>query len=342
MEISLEKIELVKDRTGVNYKEAKDALIKADGSVVDAIIMIEDEIDLAPKSKAGDQASQLIEKVKQLIKKGNVSKIVVKKDDDVILNIPVSLGIVGAVWVFWPTLVATVVALGMKCSIELIKDDGEVINLSDKAVDTFGGVKENCSVLADDLKGKSGDAFTQVKGKAADVISKAKAGAENVEEVAEEVFETVEETFEGTDDDDLDINIDLNIDIDDDDDIDCYDDDYFNFDDFVDIEDEEEIDDTEAEAESDSSAQSADDAVFDVAEEIFERTDSVEDTVEEDAEIAENEAEEVVVDKEEKSAEQTESAAQSDISDEILKAGEKFEETIANYKKKKGRFRFFD
>ena len=136
MEISLEKIELVKDRTGVNYKEAKDALIKADGSVVDAIIMIEDEIDLAPKSKAGDQASHLIDRLKQLIKKGNVSRIVVKKDEEVILNIPVNLGIVGAVWVFWPTLAATVVALGMKCTIELIKDNGEVVNLSDKAVDS--------------------------------------------------------------------------------------------------------------------------------------------------------------------------------------------------------------
>ncbi len=215
MEISLEKIELVKDRTGVNYKEAKDALIKADGSVVDAIIMIEDEIDLAPKSKAGDQASHLIDRLKQLIKKGNVSRIVVKKDEEVILNIPVNLGIVGAVWVFWPTLAATVVALGMKCTIELIKDNGEVVNLSDKAVDTFGDVKENCSVIADDLKGKGGEAFTQVKDKAASAINKAKAGAEEIEEDIDDLIDCVA-------DDDTDI------DIDDDDD---YDDDYFNFDD---------------------------------------------------------------------------------------------------------------
>ena len=42
MEITLEKIELVKDRTGVSYKEAKEALEAAEGSVVDAIIAIED------------------------------------------------------------------------------------------------------------------------------------------------------------------------------------------------------------------------------------------------------------------------------------------------------------
>lgn len=297
MEISLEKIELVKDRTGVNYKEAKDALIKADGSVVDAIIMIEDEIDLAPKSKAGDQASHLIDRLKQLIKKGNVSRIVVKKDEEVILNIPVNLGIVGAVWVFWPTLAATVVALGMKCTIELIKDNGEVVNLSDKAVDTFGDVKENCSVIADDLKGKGGEAFTQVKDKAASAINKAKAGAEEIEEDIDDLIDCVA-------DDDIDI------DIDDDDD---YDDDYFNFDDYAEPEDDHIKKAAPAEHEKEAAAPAAE-----------------QDEAEKEPEpAAEAEAQE-------------EQPEENDTLDEIQRAGEKFEETINDYKKKKGRFRFFD
>ena len=298
MEISLEKIELVKDRTGVNYKEAKDALIKADGSVVDAIIMIEDEIDLAPKSKAGDQASHLIDRLKQLIKKGNVSRIVVKKDEEVILNIPVNLGIVGAVWVFWPTLAATVVALGMKCTIELIKDNGEVVNLSDKAVDTFGDVKENCSVIADDLKGKGGEAFTQVKDKAASAINKAKAGAEEIEEDIDDLIDCVA-------DDDIDI------DVDDDDD---YDDDYFNFDDYAEPEDDHIKKAAPAEHEKEAVAPAAE-----------------QDEAEKEPEPAVKEAEA-----------QEEQPEENDTLDEIQRAGEKFEETINDYKKKKGRFRFFD
>ena len=298
MEISLEKIELVKDRTGVNYKEAKDALIKADGSVVDAIIMIEDEIDLAPKSKAGDQASHLIDRLKQLIKKGNVSRIVVKKDEEVILNIPVNLGIVGAVWVFWPTLAATVVALGMKCTIELIKDNGEVVNLSDKAVDTFGDVKENCSVIADDLKGKGGEAFTQVKDKAASAINKAKAGAEEIDEDIDDLIDCVA-------DDDTDI------DIDDDDD---YDDDYFNFDDYAEPEDDHIKEAAPAEHEKEAAAPAAE-----------------QDEAEKEPEPAVKEAEA-----------QEEQPEENDTLDEIQRAGEKFEETINDYKKKKGRFRFFD
>ena len=291
MEISLEKIELVKDRTGVNYKEAKDALIKADGSVVDAIIMIEDEIDLAPESKAGNQASHLIDRLKQLIKKGNVSRIVVKKDEEIILNIPVNLGIVGAVWVFWPTLVATVVALGMKCTIELIKDNGEVINLSDKAVDTFGDVKENCSVIADDLKGKGGEAFTQVKDKAASAINKAKASAEEVEEDIDDLIDCVAD--------------DMDIDIDDDD----YDDDYFNFDDYAEPEEK-------AEAPEPKQKDTAADAEVEIKNEAEAEEQEVKETAE---------ADEV-----------------NETLDEIERAGEKFEETINDYKKKKGRFRFFE
>lgn len=315
MEISLEKIELVKDRTGVNYKEAKDALIKADGSVVDAIIMIEDEIDLAPKSKAGDQASHLIDRLKKLIKKGNVSRIVVKKDEETILNIPVNLGIVGAVWVFWPTLVATVVALGMKCTIELIKDNGEVVSLSDKAADTFGDVKENCSVIADDLKGKGGEAFSQVKDKAASAISKAKAGAEEVkEDIEDDIDDLIDCVSDGDD-----------IDIDDDD----YDDDYFNFDDYVEPEDDD-IDSIKADKISEEAAPAEHEKEAAASASEQEEAEAPEPAAEESEAPADAEAQE---DKEEK---------QDDALDEIQRAGEKFEETIADYTKKKGRFRFFD
>lgn len=79
MEITLEKIELVKDRTGVSYKEAKEALEAADGSVVDAIIGIEESIDMKSKSKFSEQGAHIVDKVKEAVKKGNVSKIIVKK-----------------------------------------------------------------------------------------------------------------------------------------------------------------------------------------------------------------------------------------------------------------------
>ena len=276
MEISLEKIELVKDRTGVNYKEAKDALIKAEGSVVDAIIMIEDEIDIAPKSKAADQVSQMIENVKQLIHKGNVSKIVIRREEEVILNIPVNLGIVGAVWLFWPTVVATIAALGMKCTIELIKDDGEVVSISEKAAETFGGVKENCSVIADDLREKSGEALSQVREKASDVISKNRGGEASCQD-AEEDFEFA---IEDEDPDESYLEDSLG-------DADFDDDDYFNFDDFEDI-----IEDAGDAAEE--KAEAVKDAAEDIADAAKEKAESAVDTAKDEIQKAGEKFEETI------------------------------------------------
>ena len=40
MDAYLEKIDLLRERTGVGYKEAKDALDRAEGSVVEALILL--------------------------------------------------------------------------------------------------------------------------------------------------------------------------------------------------------------------------------------------------------------------------------------------------------------
>jgi hypothetical protein len=174
MEITLEKIELVKDRTGVSYKEAKEALEDADGSVVDAIINIEESIDIKGKSKFAEQSAHIIDKVKEAIKKGNVAKIIVKKDDELILNLPLNVGIIGTVLAPWAVLAGVLAAFGTKCVIELVKDDGEIIDISEIASDTFDEVVEKGSVLADEVKTKGVDVFASVKSKASEALNRAK------------------------------------------------------------------------------------------------------------------------------------------------------------------------
>ena len=192
MEITLEKIELVKDRTGVSFKEAKEALEAADGSVVDAIIGIEESIDLKSKSKMGEQSAQVVEKIKEAINKGNIAKIVVKRNDEVLLNLPVSIGIIGTVLAPWAALVGTIAALGTKCTIELVKDNGEVVNLGDIAVETFEDVKEKGADFAEEVKVKSADIYANVKEKASEAIHKATKKEEEDDEEDEE-----EEIFDG-------------------------------------------------------------------------------------------------------------------------------------------------
>ena len=98
-------------------------------------------------------------KVKELVKKGNVSRIVVKRKGDTVLNLPVSAGVVGAVvglaYVKWALLAAALATVGFGCTVEVIKDDGAVVNVVDEesgkkvrefATDTVEKVKENIPI----------------------------------------------------------------------------------------------------------------------------------------------------------------------------------------------------
>ncbi|MGB9680052.1 MAG: DUF4342 domain-containing protein [Thermoanaerobacteraceae bacterium] len=125
MDEELEKIDLIIERTGVTYKEAKDALEKSNGSVVDALIFLEENKKSWTESftVAG---SEVVEKIKDIIRKGNVTKIRIKKDDNILLEIPVTAGAVSALVVPQLTLAGAALALVANCTIEVEKQDKSV------------------------------------------------------------------------------------------------------------------------------------------------------------------------------------------------------------------------
>jgi len=164
MEITLEKIELVKDRTGVTYKEAKEALEAADGSVVDAIINIEETMETSDSKTMGSKGAAIVDSIKELVKKGNVSRIVVKKaDGDAVVNIPVNAGLVGLVIAPWGMLAGAIAAFGFKCIIEVVKTDGTIIDVSDRATEAMNKAREKGSEFADVAKEKGADVYEKVK-----------------------------------------------------------------------------------------------------------------------------------------------------------------------------------
>ena len=211
MEITLEKIELVKDRTGVSYKEAKDALEACDGSVVDAIISIEESMDGKDQGSMGDYVRNTVNKVKELVNKGNITKISVKRGDDSIINIPVNVGLVGAVIAPWGLLAAAIAAFGFKCKVELTSDDGKVIDISEKVGKASDTVKEKAGVVVDEIKNRAPevydkvkdagqDGFGSIKEKAPEVFDKAKAAGQ-------EAFENLKDKVAGEDDFEIEIDI---------------------------------------------------------------------------------------------------------------------------------------
>jgi len=127
----LAKIDLLRERTGVGYKEAKDALDKAAGDVVQALIFIEEERinldeDLEKKGK------KIMFQVKEIIKKGNVNKIKLKKGDKTVFEFPVNVGVLGIAGAAMSSTFALVAALGTvaalanKYTLEIERPGGKV------------------------------------------------------------------------------------------------------------------------------------------------------------------------------------------------------------------------
>ena len=64
MEIKLEDLDQVRERTGVSYAEAKMALEEADGNVVDAIVALEEK-NAKTTEKNSEVAKEIVEKIKE-------------------------------------------------------------------------------------------------------------------------------------------------------------------------------------------------------------------------------------------------------------------------------------
>jgi hypothetical protein len=152
MDISLEKVDIIRDRTGVSYKEAKEALEAANGSVVDALINIEADGEKRWTETMSVKGSEVADKLKGMVKSGNVNRIRVKKDDYVILDIPVTAGAISAVLIPQLTAIGTAVALLSKCTIEVERPNKETINVTEAITNTADDIASKIRNVADDIK----------------------------------------------------------------------------------------------------------------------------------------------------------------------------------------------
>ncbi|MCD2347511.1 DUF4342 domain-containing protein [Clostridium guangxiense] len=159
-EITLEKIDIIKERTGVTYTEAKEALEASNGNVIDALVYVEknSKKNGGAKEQFDTTKDEFVAWIKDIISKGNVSRIRVKKDDKIILDIPVSAGIVGGVaaGVVWAPSIALMflTAVVTRVTVEITKEDGSVEVVNKVVKDTVTNVKEKMNDAASEFKEK--------------------------------------------------------------------------------------------------------------------------------------------------------------------------------------------
>lgn len=144
-DITLEKIDQVLERVpSASYKEAKEALVVTDGDILDAIIYLEqNKKSIKVKTKAkekmenalGKDAEEMKCQLKEMLKRSNVIRIVVEKDNKTIMNIPLTVGVVGLALGPLVTLVGLSAAVIGKFNIK-------VENEEDKTVVDLGELNE--------------------------------------------------------------------------------------------------------------------------------------------------------------------------------------------------------
>lgn len=153
-EITLEKIDLIRSRTGLGYAAAKEILEKNNGNVIDTLIYIEQNQKSFTQNIA-DTSNELIDTVKDIIKKGNVTRIKIKKDNRIIIDIPVTAGVAaGAISLFYPSLlvVGAVTAIFSKITIEVERPNGDVEIINDIVREKYEDVKQRAEDAVSNLK----------------------------------------------------------------------------------------------------------------------------------------------------------------------------------------------
>jgi|GEM_PF-1651436 len=194
-EITLEKIDILRERFPVNYQEAKDYLERANGNIADALAIVERES--IEKCKIGKD--DILDKLRQILEKGNATKIIIRKDGEKFFEVPVTIGlsvsfIIGLITplFLWFTIIVGAVT---SIKVEVVKEDGSVeeVNKILKVVGT--DLKEKAGEMSENIMSKAGEVTDNIKSKAGEVTDNIKSKAEemtdNIKSKAGELSENI-------------------------------------------------------------------------------------------------------------------------------------------------------
>ncbi|MBO8128657.1 MAG: DUF4342 domain-containing protein [Peptococcaceae bacterium] len=100
----IEKIDLLRARLGVSYREAKEALDAANGDVVEALIRLEEQ------RRSGEE---IMTKIREWVRRGGRGRIKIKKGDRTVFELPAAVGAVGVLGALASAEVAVLGVVGL-------------------------------------------------------------------------------------------------------------------------------------------------------------------------------------------------------------------------------------
>lgn len=158
--ISLDMIDQIVERTGVTYAQAKKALEENDEDVIKAIISIEEKNEKFGSKLKDDiniKKNDLMDTLKEILQKGNATKVIVEKNGEVYLSLPLTFAVpVGALSLaMGPILVAVVAVLGVgvyvgNFTVKVVKSDGSEVNVNEETEKKLKQLKKNAEKNEDE------------------------------------------------------------------------------------------------------------------------------------------------------------------------------------------------
>lgn len=172
---NLEKVEMIREKTGVSYEDAKSALDACAYDILDAIIYLEkqgkikapevtsystaqaessndfalaqaDYHESCKKKTIGDGVDRFVQWCKKVIKKGMEVTFVVRKEDRQVMAIPVLIFALLVIFLFWVTV--PLLIIGLFCDFKYHFNgigmmSVDVNEMCDKASDVCGNIKND-------------------------------------------------------------------------------------------------------------------------------------------------------------------------------------------------------
>jgi len=145
MEITLEKVDSLRERANVSYAEAKEALENSGGNMIDAIIALEGDdktvYDRVKREKAREteqermrqrkekykaNADDFVDSSKKVLDSMNETRVVMYNDNRVVLDISLTITLIAAVFAFPVAVAIVIVGLLMGNRFKVVKKDSSV------------------------------------------------------------------------------------------------------------------------------------------------------------------------------------------------------------------------
>ena len=137
--ITLEQIDLIMQRANVSYSEAKESLEQCGGDTVEALLLLEKAEKIKTQSTASTNtnhanASEAREQFKGFLAKLHATNFILRKDDQVYIDVPLTIAIIALVFCCYVSITALVIALIFGIKVE-IKGQNPVADKLNSTID---------------------------------------------------------------------------------------------------------------------------------------------------------------------------------------------------------------